>query len=101
MKKIINGKLYDTSTAEFIKLYENGYPENDFKYYSEALYRKDTGEYFLHGEGGPLSKYNKPCGRDMSSGEKIIPYTEEEAKAWAEENMSADAYMELFGPVAE
>lgn len=101
MKKIINSRLYDTGTAEFIESYDNGYFENDFKYYSEALYRKNTGEYFLHGVGGAMSKYSEPCGHGMSSGEKIIPYTEEEAKAWAEANMSADAYMELFGAVAK
>lgn len=46
MKKIINGKMYNTETAEFIDSYESGYPK-DFAYVYEALYRKKTGEFFL------------------------------------------------------
>ena len=47
MKKIINGRLYDTGTAKEIGCYENGYGAGDFRYYYESLYRKRTGEYFL------------------------------------------------------
>ena len=101
MKKIINGRLYDTSTAKRIGSYDNGYCGSDFEHYSETLYRKKTGEYFLYGVGGAMSKYSQPCGRDMSGGDEIVPYTEGKAKAWAEAYMNADAYMELFGPVAE
>lgn len=101
MKKIINGRLYDTDTAKEIGWYENGYGGGDFRYYCECLYRKRTGEYFLYGSGGPMSKYSESFG-NMSSGiSEIIPYTEEKAKAWAEEYLDADTYMEVFGTVEE
>ena len=52
MKKIINGKLYDTSTAHLVGEWDNqlyGNPD----YAAESLYRKRTGEFFLrHGGGG-------------------------------------------------
>lgn len=48
-----------------------------------------------------MSKYSESYG-NMSSGiSEIIPFTEEEAKEWAEEHIDADAYMEVFGTVEE
>lgn len=53
MIKIINKRKYDTSMAEELLCYASGHDNTRFRYYSETLYRKRTGEYFLHGEGGP------------------------------------------------
>ena len=101
MKKIINGKKYNTETAEFIGDYSYSNP-SDFHYFSEELYRKKTGEFFLYGEGGPASKYAEAVGvRACAGGEKIIPLTIDEAKEWAEKNLDADKYEELFGEVEE
>ena len=47
MKKIINGKIYDTDTAKEIDSISHGDGPRDFRYYHEVLYRKRTGEYFL------------------------------------------------------
>lgn len=102
MKKIINGKLYDTDTAKEIKTIRNGNGPRDFHHITETLYRKRTGEYFIHGEGGPMSRYAVSCGQNEWSGsEQIIPLDYNAAKKWAEEHMSADAYMAEFGPVGE
>lgn len=57
MKKIINGKKYDTETANAVGAYANSGRWCDFTHYEETLYQKRTGEYFLHGEGGPMTKY--------------------------------------------
>ena len=57
MRKIINNKVYDTSTAAMIGLSDNGHEYHDLAYSGETLYRKRTGEYFLHGEGGPMTSY--------------------------------------------
>ena len=85
MKKIINGKRYDTETAEFCGSREYGYP-GDFDHVSEELYQKRTGEFFLYGEGGPNLKYREEISMNSwSGGEKIIPLTDDEAKEWAEE----------------
>lgn len=103
MKKVINGKLYDTCTATRIaSCSHGGQGPRDFHYYSESLYRKRTGEYFLHGEGGPLTHYAVTTGQNSwSGGEKIIPLTYKEATEWAEREMDADDYAAEFGPVSE
>lgn len=102
MKKIINGKLYDTETAKLIGRSYHGEGPRDFRHYSEELYRKRTGEYFLYGEGGPMSRYAESCGQNSwSGGEKLIPLDYKSATEWAEENMDADDYQAEFGPVSE
>lgn len=102
MKQIIKGKLYDTETAKWIAAWGNNRSTRDFSYCSETLYRKRTGEYFLYGHGGPMSKYAESCGdNSWSGGSKIIPLTYKAAQEWGEERMDADDYMEEFGPVSE
>lgn len=74
MKKIINGKLYDTETAEFVKdipfrkrnptheaLRNQRFVVGSFK----KLYRDNTGDYFMHLEH-----------------EYIVPFSAEDAKYW-------------------
>lgn len=102
MKKIISGKLYDTETAKAIASCSHGDGPRDFRYYAETLYRKRTGEFFLAGSGGPMTKYAQATGQNSwSGGEKVFPLTYKEAQAWAEEEMDADDYMAAFGPVSE
>lgn len=101
MKAIINGKMYDTDTAKRIGDYSCGYP-NDYHYFSEELYCKKTGEFFLHAEGGAGSKYCEYADEGWrKSGCRIIPLSIEESKEWVEQYCSADTYIELFGPVEE
>jgi len=102
MKKIINGRLYNTDTARKVAGYWNRLSERDFGYCREALYCKRTGEYFLAGEGGPQSKYSRSTGQNSwSGGEGIIPLTYGDAKEWAETAMDADAYEVEFGAISE
>jgi hypothetical protein len=101
MKKIINGKLYNTSTATLIGSAGYGYP-GDFSHWREELYRKKTGEFFLYGEGGPMSKYSRKIGQnEWSGGEKIHPLTLKEAQKWAEEHLDIEEYEQVFGVVEE
>ena len=102
MKKIINGKLYDTTTAREVASCYHGEGPMDFRHYSEKLYRKRTGEYFLAGEGGPMTHYAVSTGQNSwSGGEKIIPLTYSEATEWAEREMDADDYQAEFGAVSD
>ena len=102
MKKIINNRLYNTDTAEEVGCWGNGLTGRDFGHCYETLYRKRTGEFFLFGQGGPLSKYAQSVGNNRWSGsEQIIPLTFDAARDWAEEHLDADEYIALFGPVAE
>ncbi len=101
MKKIINGKKYDTNTARFIGYAGYSYP-GDLSFWLERLYRKKTGEFFLHGVGGAMSKYAHRAGlNEWSGGEEIIPLSPEEARKWAEEHLNADEYELAFGKIEE
>lgn len=100
MKKIINGRIYDTNTAKEMGRDDQTY--GNFSDWEETLYRKSTGEYFLHGEGGPQTKYAQQVGENSwTGGEKIIPLSLESAKKWAEEHLEADEYEKIFGIVEE
>lgn len=102
MKRIINGKVYDTNTAKELGSWANGGTWRDFSHMEETLYRKKTGEFFLHGEGGPMSRYAEAQGQNSwSGGSRIMPMSFTEAKAWAEERLDADDFEAIFGEVAE
>lgn len=45
MHKIINGKSYDTETAEQIANWRNNHGYQDFEWAEETLYQKRTGTY--------------------------------------------------------
>lgn len=102
MKKIINGKVYDTSTAQKLASAGNSNCSDGMARYSEVLYRKRTGEYFLHGSGGAMTKYATSLGGgSWGSGESIIPLSYAEATEWAETHLDGDKYEEIFGQVVE
>lgn len=96
MKRIIKGKRYDTDTAQLIKTYSSDLSISDFRYYDETLYLKKTGEFFLYGTGNGESKYAGKYGDLRGPGEKIVPLTLDEAKAWVEKIEDPDLYEELF-----
>lgn len=87
MKKIIDGKLYNTETAtELVKVVK-----------TMRLCMKENGEYFLAEEtmtydGTKL--YTKAEGA-------VTMLKETEAMKWAEENVSAEEYCGIFGEPEE
>lgn len=96
MTKIINGKKYSTNTATVVGADGFGNKRN-FKWWRKKLYLKTTGEFFLYGEGGPLSKYRYYYNANEWSGsEEIIPLSNEEAREWAKEHLSRDVYTKIF-----
>ena len=102
MKRVINGRKYDTETATEVAEWWNGLDSGDFGTVEETLYRKRTGEYFLYGYGGPMTSYAEPCGSSgWQYGSRIMPMTYDEARTWAEEHMSVDEYEAEFGEVPE
>lgn len=102
MKKIIDGKKYDTETAKEVGFWENEYNSNDFNFIKETLYLKRTGEFFLFGEGGANSKYSRQCGSNSwTYGSEFIPLDFVSAKNWAEQNLDVDTFEEYFGEVVE
>lgn len=102
MKKIINGKKYDTETAKFKGKYDNGLGGTDLDWYEESLYLKRTGEFFLYGVGNARSKYSEACGSNWWSGSSdIIPLSLNEAMKWSETHLDGDEYEAIFGEVEE
>lgn len=74
MKKIIDGKMYDTSTSDVIYINEmNG----------RKLFRTKKGNYFL-----------------MYANGEVVPKTEDEIKEFLGVN-DTNKYIELFGEVEE
>jgi hypothetical protein len=101
MRKIINGRTYNTATSKKIGAWDNGHYTNDFAYCSEDLYKNTKGAYFLHGEGGALSKYATRSGNNSGWGEEIIPMTAQEAQEWAEEHLDGEEVEAEFGTQEE
>ena len=102
MKKVIDGKMYNTETAEFLGKSWNGNATTDFAYCCEKLYRTKKGKFFLHGKGGAMTRYSQKCGNNTRcGGEGIVPLTIEEAREWVENHLDADEYVAIFGEVEE
>ena len=101
MKKIIDGKRYNTETAEEIGHRSNG-AMGDFDRISESLYRTPRGNYFRAGSGGARSAYGQTCGQNCwCGGEGIIPLTKAEALEWCERFLDADEYEGEFSDLIE
>lgn len=101
MRRIINGKVYDTATATLVGDYQH-LDCRDWEYEREELYIKSTGEWFLYCEGGPNSRYGERCGANRRcSGEVIKPFAKGQARKWLEDNNYIDKYIEYFGQPEE
>lgn len=97
MKQIINGKRYDTETANIVHEWSNSYTPSDFHYCEETLYLTKKGKWFLHGKGNALSKYSQPVGSNSSTGgSKITPISPSEARVWLETHEGLEALEEYF-----
>ena len=83
MEKVINGKLYDSDTAEHIAENDNKLYDNDFSYCKESLYITKNGDFFVAGQGGQLSRW-PGCG-----GIEVL--TKAQALDWCEKH-DVDAY---------
>jgi hypothetical protein len=93
MQQTINNMLYDTETAKPLGNWQRGF-SSERGYISETLFITQEGDYFLYGEGGSRSRYaQRVAPNTWGYGERIIPFTSEEANAWAENHLSeADFY---------
>lgn len=80
MKKIIDGKRYDTEKAELIFEWDNGVFPNDFRFREKNLYRTQNGNWFLVHQGGALTDMQVPSGSNSCSGSSDIePISENDA----------------------
>lgn len=97
MKKIINGKVYDTEKAQLIA--EAHRPDHieyaTGKGLQQWLYQKKTGEYFLHADGATSDLAN--ILDEYRPGKNIYPLTYEQAQKWSERELTAEKWEEIFG----
>lgn len=84
MIKVIDGKRYNTDTAEMVYQWTNGYFPTDFNYRSKTLYRTERGAWFIHHKGGANTDMARQAGNSYSGGEDIEPITEDEAYEFLE-----------------
>ena len=94
MKKIINGKRYDTETAKLYCRWSNRC--GSFDACDEALYKTKSGAYFLAGSGGAKSKYAETYGNGTSEGHGLQVITEEEAIEWLERHDGTEVLEQYF-----
>lgn len=98
MKKIINGKRYDTDKAQCVAEYANTYDRGDFHWYEEALYQTPSGSWFLAGEGHAASKYARSVAQnERGPGEDLLVLSEVEARAWLEAHDKVKELEDYFG----
>jgi len=82
MKKTINGKRFDTSNSIIIWAWSPILDAKSPTWFSETLYRRPRGDWFLVGQGKRLSPYGAHGARGRISGEKIVPLSHKEALTW-------------------
>jgi hypothetical protein len=87
MKRIINGKTYNTDTAQHVCDLRCSANRGDFRYHDTALYRSPKGQFFLSGEGGAMSMWSQSVGNNGSCGGSGIRLVDEsEARSVMEDN---------------
>lgn len=96
MRKVINGKIYDTEKATLLAEYWNGLGSGDKNYFIERLYITKKGSFFLYGAGGPMSIYSESNGSLTWGISKITPLTNEETFDWLEKNGETEVIEEYF-----
>lgn len=102
MKKVIDGKLYNTETAEEVANWSNSYGYSDFNHCEETLYRTKKGAWFIYGEGGAMSRYNQSVGNNAyTGGSDIRALTPQKAQEWLELHDLVDELEECFATSIE
>ena len=100
MRKVINGRTYNTETSKEIGTDVRN--RSNFNYCHETLYRNTKGAYFIHGDGGPSSRYARRVDQNSwAGGEAIVPLTSAEAQEWAEKHLTAEELEAEFGEQPE
>jgi len=101
MRQVIEGKVYDTESAQLIHKWDNGHNPGGVDLCAEALYRTAKGASSLAGSGGALSPWSEPVGEMRRGAAGIRPLSAEEARTWLEEHDAAAEIIEqetLFSP---
>jgi hypothetical protein len=64
MKRVCNGLIYNTKTADEVCYILSGLSRFDHAWHSTRLYCTPKGRFFLAGRGGPRSLWGEPLGNN-------------------------------------
>ena len=97
MRKVIDGRVYDTTKATEIDRDSHGYG-GDFGQWEETLYVTVKGRYFLAGSGGPNSSWAESLGNNSWGGGRGIRVLDKgDALRWCEAHgVGVDTIAEHF-----
>jgi hypothetical protein len=102
MIRIVNGKRYNTETAELLcNISRGGYSRSDFAYDDTDLYVTKNGNFFIAGEGGARSRWAQSYGQNGSQGGSgLRPIDKNDARNLLEQYGEPEQVEALF-PVEE
>ena len=87
MIRVIDGKRYNTETADKIADWDNGCYTSDFGYYDEELYRTKNGAWFLVRSGGPMTCMAVSVGSNCRTGSSdLSPMSDNDALEWLQDH---------------
>ena len=96
MKKVIDGKTYNTETAEKIGNEWNGLSPSDFRNWEETLYKTKKGNFFIVGKGGAMTRWSKSNGNTSWGSSGVIAIDKAEALEWCENYVSTETIERHF-----
>jgi hypothetical protein len=103
MRKIVDGKVYNTETAlQVCDISPSGFSRGDFQYEDTYLYKSPKGTFFVSGIGGPMTRWAQSegqSGRRGGSGLEVIDI--DEARALCERHGTAAEFEAAFGEPEE
>jgi hypothetical protein len=104
MRKVIEGKVYDTTTAEYIcdVTPTSGMSQSDFRWEDTDLYRTKKGTFFIAGKGGPLTRWAERTGNNgRTGGSGLVIVDDTTARSMVEQFADEATYNSTFGEPEE
>ena len=98
IRRVIDGKVYDTATAEEVMRFPRKVHGGDDKWEDTRMYRSPKGKWFIAGEGKALSRWGDREGEYYLPGEGIELLSDQEAQALMEKH---DGPVEVYFEVEE
>lgn len=96
MRKVINGKVYDTDKSEEIFHWSNDYAMSDFRWREKTLYRTAKGAWFLFHEGGPMTDMATRAGDMYTSGKDIEVLDKDDVIGFLEKHQAINTLEKYF-----
>lgn len=97
MKKVIDGKVYNTDTADVVCDLSSMENYSSSQWHETLLYRTRNGTFFLAGEGGAASMWAGHVGHTPTGGAGLRVIDVEEARRWMESAECDQEEFEKFG----